>query len=160
MRPPSEKKLAQNQALSDEDVAWLRGLPTVIVTELWVLVHGGLMPGVALAAQKVDHMLRVRWVDGDNKYVALDPEDPRQPEGTKTWMEVYDGDRNVVYGHAAHSLSTVRKDGPNARGAGCFGIDTGCVYGGRLTAFVLETQEVIQVQARKVYAEPPFPIPA
>lgn len=163
MRPLGSVKEAQYAALSDEDVAWLRGLPIKIemaLPEPWVIVHGGFLPNVPLDKQKVDHMLRVRWVDGNGKYVALNPEDPRQPEGTRTWMEDYGGFENVVYGHAAHSLSTVRDDGPNSLGSHSFGIDTGCVYGGHLTAFVLETRQVIQVKAAKVYAEPPFPIPA
>jgi hypothetical protein len=159
MNPLGEVKAAQNAALSAEDVAWLRGLPITLRFDNWLVVHGGLLPGVPLEAQKPDKMIRVRWVDLEGEYLSLDPEDPRQPEGSRTWMEVYDGTLDVVYGHAAHSLSTPRVD-RNGLGAECWGIDTGAAYGGRLTALVLETREVIQVQARQVYQEPPFPIPA
>jgi hypothetical protein len=158
MKPMSAEKLAQNADLSAEDVAWLRALPVMIQFENWLVVHGGLLPGVPLEKQKADTLLRVRWVDGAGKHIALDPEDPRQPEGSKLWSEVWDGRENVVYGHAAHSLSTPRVD-RNGLGAECWGIDTGAAYGGRLTALVLETREVIQVQAAKVYQEPPWPIP-
>lgn len=150
-------KAAQWTALTVEDVQWVRGLPLMLRFGDWVVVHGGLMPGVPLDNQK-DDRLRVRWVDGAGKMVSLDPEDPRQPEGSRPWMEVYDGREHVVYGHAAHHLRTPRVD-RTSLGAECWGIDTGCVYGGHLSALVLETREVIQVPAREVYAQPPFPIP-
>ena len=166
MRPLSAEKLAQNAALSAEDVAWLRDLPVTLrfdfqnssMSESWLVVHGGLLPRIPVESQKADTLLRLRWVDQAGKHVALDPEDPKQPEGTNLWPEVYEGSLNVVYGHAAHSLSTPRVD-RNGVGAECWGIDTGCAYGGRLTGLVLETREVIQVQAERVYLEPPFPIP-
>lgn len=157
MKPLGEAKAAQNAALSPEDIIWLQACPKMIQVNNWVIVHAGLMPGVALDNQ-TDDRLRVRWVDGANKMASLDPEDPQQPVGTRPWMEVWDGPQNVVYGHAAHHLRTPRVD-RNSLGAEMWGIDTGCVYGGYLTALVLETREVIQVQAREAYATPPFPIP-
>jgi len=169
MRPLGSEKAAQNAALTTEDVSWMRGLPIMHLPfafkapgdpnppEQWVLVHGGLLPGIPLNEQ-TDDRLRVRWVNAEGKMLSLDPEDPRQPEGSKLWSEVYDGTDHVVYGHAAHSLSTPRVD-RNRLGAECWGIDTGCAYGGRLTALVLETREVVQIQAAKVYQEPPWPIP-
>lgn len=34
------------------------------------------------------------------------------------------------------------------------GLDSRCVYGGQLSAYVLETSEILQVQAKQVYEEP------
>ena len=74
-----------------------------------------------------------------------------QPEGTSLWSEVWDGVQSVVAGHAVHSLEAPRVD-RNAHGAEVWSIDTGAVFGGNLTALVLETREVIQVRASRAWA--------
>lgn len=152
MRLP-EEYAAQNAALSEEDITWMRGLPKMIQVGNWVIVHGGLMPGVSLEEQ-TDDRLRVRWVNTETgKMAPVDLEHPNAlPPGTRWWMDLHDKPEHVVYGHAAHGLQEPRVD-RNALGAECWGIDTGCAYGGRLTAFVLESREVIQVPAERTYAE-------
>lgn len=158
MKLPAEYA-AQNAELSDEDIAWLRGLPIMLVLKSlgldrdWVVVHGGLMPSLALEDQ-TDDRLRLRKVNTlTGKMHPVDVEKPNEPDppGVSWWMQAYDRPENVVYGHAAHGLQEPRVD-RNARGAECWGIDTGCAYGGSLTALVLETREVIQVKARQAYS--------
>lgn len=154
-----EDYAAQNAALSDEDIAWLLDRDFLIRVTLldhdrdWVLVHGGLTPGENINDPTND-VLRVRWVSTvTGKMVPVDVEHPNNmPPDTKWWMEVYAGRENVVYGHAAHGLQEPRVD-RNALGAECWGIDTGCAYGGSLTALVLETREVVQVKAQKAYSK-------
>jgi hypothetical protein len=159
MRPLEPLQAAQNRALSAADIAWMAALPPLLELEDWVVVHGGLLPGLPPAAQSPANLLRLRWLNSNGKHLPLMPEDPRQPPGSHPWMAVYDGQRHVVYGHAAHSLTTPRVD-RNPLGAECWGIDTGATYGGRLTALVLETRQVIQVQAARVYRQSTFPIPS
>ncbi len=57
-----------------------------------------------------------------------------------------------MYGHAVHSLKRPRLDRPFPN-VEVWGIDTGCCFGGRLTALCLETREVFQVDARATYAD-------
>jgi hypothetical protein len=109
------------------------------------VVHAGLMPGVPLAQQSPQTLMRIRTV-----------------RVTKTerrlWGAVWTGPPQVVFGHNAapglqlHPWAT--------------GLDTGCVYGGRLTAMVLgEKQRVprsiaarrallVGEPARRVWFEP------
>lgn len=143
--------------LNPDDVAWLQSLPLWIRSGDWAIVHAGLMPGLPLDLQ-LSNCLRIRWLDESDRMVALDPENPVQPPASRWWMDAYDGCLHVAYGHSAHHLSAPRID-RNNRGAEMWGLDTGCVFGGRLTALVLETREVIQVPARTVYVTPPVPIP-
>jgi hypothetical protein len=72
-------------------------------------------------------------------------------------MKVYDGKHNVVYGHAVHSLDQPRMD-LSAAGFECWGIDTGCPFGGHLTALILDSSDplrrpISQVKASKAYDE-------
>jgi bis(5'-nucleosyl)-tetraphosphatase (symmetrical) len=161
MRPFSPEKAAQNAALSDEDVAWLQALP-ILLEPLpgFVVVHGGLFPGLTLEEQPQDKILRARYVNAQGEHMPSDFESLTPvPPGGRHWATVYDGTHNVIYGHEAHSLSTVRQD-RNLHGVVCYGIDTGCVHGGRLTAMIVEDSRVsfMQVQARRMYKGAPWPI--
>jgi len=107
-----------------------------------VAVHGGFLPGKTPREQAADRkirstIVRVRWLT---------------PEG-EHWAELWDQHFNVVYGHEAHSLSRPY-DVQAPSGARTVGIDTGCVHGGHLTAFVVENDgatHFVQVPAAKCY---------
>ena len=62
------------------------------------------------------------------------------------WYEVYDGEKTVLFGHWP---AGVLRRGPRA-----LGLDTGCVYGYQLTAYVIETQRLVSVHARRAYSAP------
>lgn len=163
MRPLSEKQQAQNAALSDDDITWLQGLPLYLEpVPGTIVVHGGLFPGLSLEAQPKDKIIRARYVNAEGRHMPSDFDSPDPvPPGGIHWAEVWDGPYNVVYGHEAHSLTTVRED-VRDQGVVCYGVDTGCVHGGRLTAMVIDDGEVsyVQVKAKRVYKEPPWAIPS
>ncbi len=102
---------------------WLATLPLFIEGEGWIAVHAGLSPdGETTQAQAV--RLR-RWPDDS---------DPNNP----FWWECYSGHRLVIYGHDA--LRGLQDHRPKT-----LGLDTGCVYGGRLTGYLLEDDQVVSV---------------
>lgn len=61
------------------------------------------------------------------------------------WSEQYKGNAMVVYGHTPQVMPRIVNNTIN--------IDTGCVYGGRLTAFRYPEQEIVDVQAKAIYYE-------
>ena len=73
---------------------------------------------------------------------------PPPPPPYKPWYEFYPPTsaetRTVVFGHWARkgfvSLPQVR------------GLDTGCVWGGKLTAWIAEEDRLVHVPAEKAYA--------
>ena len=68
------------------------------------------------------------------------------------WAAAYRGRAAVVYGHTPV---------PEAEWVnGTINIDTGCVFGGRLTALRYPEREIVQVPARQVWCEPVRPLPA
>lgn len=61
------------------------------------------------------------------------------------WSEQYKGDAFVVYGHTPQVKARIINNTIN--------IDTGCVYGGRLTAFRYPEKEIVDVEAKTAYYE-------
>jgi len=161
-RPFSPQDEQANLSLGSRNLEWIKTLPVVLKPRFdWVAVHGGLMPRIPLRRQPEDKIMRLRWVNAEGGYIPLDYSDLSQPVGASHWAEVYDGPYNVVYGHEAHSLSTPRID-VRPQGVTCYGIDTGVVYGGRLTALIVSDSpsvDFVQVQAKTRYMEPHIPIP-
>lgn len=156
MRPLSESALAANRALSDEDVAWLKSLPlTLAVDRDWIAVHAGFEPGRSMDDQKPDKVIRVRYVNEAGLAVPIS-NDTDQPAGTKRWAEVWPGQHHIVYGHHGVNFEVPRLDthvDQDGHRWLRYGIDTGCCFGGRLTALVLQSREVVQVRAKGVYGK-------
>lgn len=170
MRPPNDVRRAQWEALSDEEVEWLRALPTyAVLDDNWLAVHAGLVPGVPVEEQDPDKIMRIRTLDPATLKVGqrTDEQEPLEdPPGTVFWTTLWKGPYSVVYGHAVNK-------GP-LRQPECFeyplvshgfseskemiatiGIDTGCCFGGRLTAADLGRNgsvQITQVQSRGQYA--------
>lgn len=61
----------------------------------------------------------------------------------RDWAAGYRGKPLVVYGHTAVERAELRNNTIN--------VDTGCVYGGWLTAFRYPEREIVQVRAKKEY---------
>lgn len=153
------------RVLSPEDVEWLRTLPmTIDLGGNMVAVHAGFLPRTPIAKQHKNDMCRMRWIDPvKNKMVSMDksPDGIATPEGSRFWMELWDGQEGVVYGHVVHTLDAPRVDvRPGGPRTWCYGIDTGGVHGGKLTALVLRDEtadpEIVQVDAKRTYV--PFGI--
>lgn len=66
------------------------------------------------------------------------------------WAEEYRGKAKIIYGHVPF-IDVQSKNNT-------FCIDTGCVFGGKLTAYRYPEGEIVQVQAKKTYYEPAKPL--
>lgn len=148
----SEEVQAGNQALGDDDLAFLSAVPLHLdLGDGWVAVHGGLAPGVPLERQKKHDLLRLRFVN-ERGTMARVLTERDAGEGIDPWPVRWRGPQSVVYGHMVWDLAAPRIDQP-APGVHCYGIDTGCCFGGHLTALVLPERRLVQVRARATYAE-------
>lgn len=128
--------------LSSQDWDYLATMPlTYAVPEhQTVLVHAGFLPGRAWKAQPARVVTRIQVIgpDGEPHKRSAYPDRPH-------WSELWDGAPFVIYGH------TPRPE--PARQRWSIGIDTGCVLGGRLTACILSTRELVHVTAKEKYFE-------
>ncbi|MDE5737106.1 MAG: polynucleotide kinase-phosphatase [Oscillospiraceae bacterium] len=66
------------------------------------------------------------------------------------WASDYRGRANIIYGHVA------QKEVQSLNGTHC--IDTGCVFGGKLTAYRYPEREFVSVNALQVYCESVKPL--
>ena len=115
--------------------AYLNSLPFMIDLGTHLVVHAGVRPGVALKDQAAEDLTELRTLGED-----------RTSRVGLPWYEVYDGDQVVLFGHWPASQP---RRAPRA-----IGLDTGCVYGYQLTAYIIETDDFISVKARRDYASP------
>jgi serine/threonine protein phosphatase 1 len=97
------------------------------------VVHAGVRPGVPLRAQTRQDLLKIKTADGS-------------PDGPM-WWEAYRGPQRIVFGHHVVRDPLVTDH--------VVGLDTGCVYGGRLTAYTLETDTFTSVRAADTYYRHP-----
>jgi hypothetical protein len=128
--------------LEAKDWAYLEGLPLFVRLGPeregepdTVVVHGGVVPGVPIEQQEREHLLTLRSIRADGK--------PSKKIEGKPWAAVWKGPERVVFGHdAVRGLQQERM---------ATGLDTGCVYGGKLTALLLPERRLVSVSARRSY---------
>ncbi|HUE82156.1 MAG TPA: metallophosphoesterase [Pyrinomonadaceae bacterium] len=107
---------------------YLESLPGYIELNSHIIVHAGLRPGVPLHEQSIEDLTELRTMGAD-----------RTSREGLPWFEVYDGEKMVLFGHWP---------GPEPKIARrAIGLDTGCVYGHLLTAYIIETNEFLSVGA-------------
>lgn len=127
--------------LSDKDWDFLETMPKFEYgpTRDIVLVHGGFLPNQPWQTQDVDLITKIQVIDKDGN-----PAKRSDAPEAKPWADYWGGQPFVIYGHTPRPKVLERP--------GSIGIDTGCVYGGHLTAYIIEDQSLVQVRARKAYA--------
>jgi diadenosine tetraphosphatase ApaH/serine/threonine PP2A family protein phosphatase len=100
----------------------------------FAIVHAGLEPGLALERNSIRALTSMRRTSA---------------RGNPWWYESYSGPELVLFGHTPSPLPRAwRADGKLV----ALGLDTGCVYGGKLTAYSPELDEFVVVRAQRAYA--------
>ena len=103
-----------------------------------VFVHGGFLPSRPWQKQPARIVTRIQVVGQDGE-----PHKRSEMPDAPHWSTLWEGPPFVVYGH------TPRPD--VARTKWTLGIDTACVLGGSLTAYLLPEKRIVQVKARERY---------
>lgn len=118
---PSHKELLDT--LDEQEWEQLEALPLSLdFPEHDVrVVHAGLAPGIALPLQQAWTLMHIRsltkWGSPSDRY------------SSESWAAAYKEHPHVVFGHNAQAGLQLHECAT--------GLDTACVYGGRLTALVL-----------------------
>jgi serine/threonine protein phosphatase 1 len=128
------------EKLRPEDWDYLEAMPlTYEEPDLsTVFVHGGFLPDKPWQKQPASVVTRIQVIDrnGEPRKRADFPDAP-------AWADLWSGPPFVVYGHTPRSEIYKLK--------WSVGIDTACVMGGALTAYILPEKRFVQVKARQRY---------
>ena len=116
---------------------WINELPLYYRDSQKIVVHAGLEPKKAIEKQSQRILTTIRTWDGKGK-------DLKSSEHY-AWYHYYRLKTPIFFGHwAANGLVRERN---------ITGLDTGCVYGGKLSAVILPENKLVQVSAKKVYKQ-------
>ena len=119
VRGNNEQKLVDGRAsldaLTDDHLAYLESLPVLLSWDDVVVVHGGIDHRKPLAEHTLTELLNTRSLAPEGGY--------ERPY----WFETRDRLPQVFFGHTVLTEPLVSRY--------AVGLDTGCVYGGQLTAY-------------------------
>ncbi len=119
--------------LTSEHIKYLENLPIYLKYDEITILHGGIQNYMNLnnlSKRDIQKILRLRYLDEEDNFLALGKED----ENSIFWADKYNGTHGfVVYGHQWFNELKVNKFS--------LGIDTGCVYGNKLSAVIFENNK-------------------
>lgn len=132
--------------LSKEEMQWFFDLPysLSLPSRQALVVHAGLVPGVPLEKQKIENLVTMRnvyWDKESNGWQGVTSMHEGEP-----WVNQWEGPEHVYFGHDARRQLQLTHFAT--------GLDTGCVYGGELTAVFAHSGERTAVPAKTVHKNP------
>lgn len=155
-----DKRKAEFEAFSKSDLVWMRERMFPFVRFVagcrpWIATHAGVPSDLPIEDQPLEKLCRTRFVKkATGKYTSTGNAFEVPPDA-QPWYERWSGPENVVFGHSVVGLE--KPQVYEREGVTCFGLDTGCVFGGHLTAMVLDNETgqhmFEQVKANAVYSE-------
>jgi len=135
-KPYLTRCLDQLQAAGalEEAVALCASLPLWVTGAGFRVVHAGLHPTLGPA--------------GTDERLATTVREFPPGEGARKWWQLWEGEETIVFGHDARQGLVERREAGRVRAVG---LDTGCVYGGALTAWSPELDRFARVPARQAW---------
>jgi len=130
MRP---HHLAVAKTLDEDDWRYLEAMPLWLRLPGMLVVHAGVLPGVKPEDMEPAALMNMRSITADGRWSS-------DFDGLP-WASLWSGPERIIFGHdAVRGLQQY----PQA-----LGLDTGCVYGFRMTALMLPANVLMSVAAHK-----------
>ena len=140
-------------SLHDSDIKFLKSLPYFLKFHNLTVLHGGVFNHInldkPLSKEDKKYILHLRFLDKNYNFLPFDDFENRYI----FWSEIYDNHEGfIVYGHHPFEKPKIDKYS--------IGIDTGCVYGQKLSAVtfpiqndqvILDQYKIFSVDAKKQY---------
>lgn len=126
------------EQLRRKDWQYLESLPHLLELpeDEAVVVHGGLLPDAGLDAQPARWAVNLRSIRPDGS-------PSKRVDDGEPWAKLWPGPELAIFGHDA--IRGLQR-WPHA-----IGLDTGCVYGGSLTALILPERQIVSVPSATRY---------
>lgn len=129
---PHEKETVSK--ITQEEIDYLESIPYFKKYDGLTILHGGIMQGAklddAMDAKSKKQITLLRYVNKELEPIPWDDFEGRY----KFWSELYTGEEGfIVFGHHPFDAPKIEEF--------AVGIDTGCVYGGKLTAAKFRIKE-------------------
>ena len=126
-------------------INWFSANPLYIDDPKFIAVHGGVNPhDIPLEDHHIDTLLKMRYWDLENNQSVAKINNDNRDHDLRPWFDLLKpgsyNNRPIFFGHWAQK--NVQQVGQ------VIGLDTGCCYGGKLSAYILPTQEIIQVESQ------------
>lgn len=136
--PDQRYTLDHLDPVSEVVLAWLTGIPLYILEDTFLLVHAGINPEKGLEGTSREEFIAIRtWPPAEGL------------EGLR-WHDAQIPDhQTIIFGHDAPSGLVVKRRGDGS--PYLIGLDSGCVYGGHLSAYILEDERIVQVKSKDAY---------
>src|SRR5512133_316014 len=146
---PAHRRLMQSFTHADWDMMLKMPLFAELPEHDLCIAHAGINPSIPMSKQDPWVLTHLRSFDESGA--------PSHRDGSHSWATSYRGPTHVAFGHNALRGLQIH---PHATG-----LDTGCVYGGQLSALVLHEGEkvppperrsksIVSVKARRQYFAP------
>lgn len=136
-----ESDWATIKHFTEDDWAFMLAMPKYLYKKdlNTLFVHGGFLPDVPWEEQSTKVVTRIQVVDSEGK-----ARKRSECIGGIPWEHLWKGPEYVVYGHSPQ-IEVLQTEWTT-------NLDTSCVYGGKLTAYILPEKRFVQVKAKKRYS--------
>ena len=128
--------------LNINDINFINKMPLFIKIGNITILHAGVQNHYNLdnlSKEEKSKVLRLRYITNNGKFIPFGEEDV----DSIFWSEVYDGKQGfIVYGHQIFEKARINKNS--------LGIDTGCVYGNKLSAAVFS--DIDNIESYSIYS--------
>ncbi len=132
------------ESLDKQDIEFLKSLPLFLKYKNITILHGGVQNHHNLddiTKKEKSKILRMRYINTENNFIAYGKED----NNSIFWADLYDGNQGfIVYGHQWFKEVKINEN--------AIGIDTGCVYGNKLSAVIFKNADVNNFKIESVKA--------
>ena len=133
--PPVLQKLKEEMGEQvDHWVQFIKSWPVYIEEKDFIVIHAGIVPHLHPKNSSINDVINIRYWDDQTK-----TRSSSEQSSSKPWHDFYTEKKLVIYGHWA-------RQGLHKK-SNSIGLDSGCVYGQKLSGVCLPSRKIIQVDS-------------